>query len=64
MDGEAVAQLPKAAVSGPILRGIQVWVGWCPGQPHLLGSSPVHGKGWNWTSFKVPSTLSICMLIL
>ena len=30
----------------PIPGGAQGQVGWGPGQPELVGGSPVHGTGW------------------
>jgi len=32
----------------PIPGGTQGQVGWGPGQPELVGSSPAHGRVWGW----------------
>jgi len=42
----------------PISGGTQGQVGWGSGQPELVGGSPVHGRGWNYTVFEIPSNLS------
>lgn len=31
-------------------------VGWGPGKPELVWGSPVHSRGWDWVSFRVPSS--------
>ena len=39
----------------PIPGGAQGQVGWGPGQPELVGGSPLHSRGWGWEDWEVPS---------
>jgi len=38
-------RLPREAVNVPSLKVFQGQVGWGPGQPGLVGSSPAHSRG-------------------
>ena len=48
----------------PVLGGVQDQVGWGPGQPELVGGSPVHGWGMEqgdlWYLFQ-PSSISVVL---
>jgi len=42
---EVLAQVVHRSCVCPIPGGVQGQVGWGPGQPYLVGGSPVHARG-------------------
>ena len=42
---EVLTQAAQGAVGAPVPGGVQVQLGWVPGQPHLVGGSPAHSRG-------------------
>ena len=42
---EVLTQAAQGAVGAPVPGGVQVQLGWVPGQPHLVGGSPARSRG-------------------
>jgi len=58
-----MAQAAQRGWECPIPGGAEGQVGWCPGQPDLMGGNQPMAGRWKWVVFKVLSKSSYSMTL-